>query len=132
MTSTPPFRPRLTHHVIVKAPGLLPMLYRPSELSEEFGVDVSTIRDWVQAGLVHSRDEAGHIWINGRDMACWVEVQRKQAIRPPLADDQAFCLRCRKAVQVVEPKSARRGRQRVWQGRCAECGAVVNRGLRNG
>jgi hypothetical protein len=70
--SSPPSisRPaRISHAVIVKAPGLLPMLYSPSELEEELGVPARTIRDWLKSGLPHERDAGGHIWINGQAFA---------------------------------------------------------------
>jgi len=41
-------RTKLPHAVIIKAPGLLPMLYTPREICEELGVAESTLRDWLQ------------------------------------------------------------------------------------
>jgi hypothetical protein len=51
--------PKVTHHVslphtvIVRAPGLLPMLYRPAELADDLEIPESTLRDW----LVYERVE---------------------------------------------------------------------------
>jgi hypothetical protein len=41
--STATHRIRLPHCVIVKAPGLLPMLYKPSEIAEELKIPERTI-----------------------------------------------------------------------------------------
>ncbi len=45
--------PRLA---IVRAPGLLSMLYTPSELGKELGIPVSTIRDWIARDVPHERE----------------------------------------------------------------------------
>lgn len=61
--------PRLPHAVIVRAPGLLPMLYSPRELGQELRIPDRTIREWLGKGLPHLRDERRHIWIDGRQLA---------------------------------------------------------------
>jgi hypothetical protein len=61
-------RVHLTHSVIVKAPGLLPMLYLPSELAGELGMPVRTLYDWLNAGAPHTRDAQGNLWIEGRGL----------------------------------------------------------------
>jgi len=46
--SSQPVRLRQSHRVIVRAPGLLPMLYRLNELAEELEMSLLTIADWVK------------------------------------------------------------------------------------
>jgi len=41
-------RIHLPRQVIVKAPGLLPMLYTVRELSEDLGMPERTLRDWLK------------------------------------------------------------------------------------
>lgn len=43
-------RIKLPHQVIVKAPGLLPMLYTVRGLAEELGMPERTLRDWLVRG----------------------------------------------------------------------------------
>src|SRR5438067_685924 len=97
------YRPRLSHVVIVKAPSMLPMLYKPTELEQELGVPVRTLQDWLEHGVPHHRDAAGHLWVNGRDLAAWVEEQRFRRHLPAPAVGQAYCLRCRKMVALNNP-----------------------------
>ena len=128
-----PLRLRLPHRVIVRAPGLLPMLYSPPELETELGVPARTIRDWLGQGLPYQRDDGGHIWINGWEFAAWVTATRKvRRRRVPLADHQAFCFQCDEAVTLISPTPRRRGKQILLSGTCPQCGGTVNRGIRHG
>ena len=65
---------RISRNVLIKAPGLLPMLYTPREIAEDLDVPETTLRDWLNHGAPHSRDESNHIWIDGRDFAAWVDI----------------------------------------------------------
>jgi hypothetical protein len=123
---------KLPHAVIVKAPGLLSMLYSPSELEGELGVPARTIRDWLRWGLPHQRDETGHIWINGQEFAAWVKVIRTAPRRTaPLKDGQAFCLACKAAVTMLDPRRRRNGNRVLLSGRCPTCGRTIHRGIRD-
>jgi hypothetical protein len=127
-------RPRihLTHSVIVKAPGLLPMLYLPLELASELGMPARTLYDWLKAGAPHNQDAKGNLWINGREFAGWVKANRKlRTVREKMKDDQAYCLRCKQAVNLVDPRQERiKGKLILIMGRCPHCGAGINRGGR--
>src|SRR5579859_7177417 len=81
----------LPHRVIVKAPGLLPMLYTPSELADELGVSSRSIRKWIKSDLPHQRDGAGRLWFNGRDVADWVRATQSTKRTPNLGPDEAYC-----------------------------------------
>lgn len=70
-------RTKLPHTVIVKAPGLLPMRNTSREICEELGIAESTLRDWLQTGVPHQRDNRNRIWVNGERYANWVDGQRK-------------------------------------------------------
>jgi Domain of unknown function (DUF5679) len=126
-------RIRLTHSVIVKAPGLLPMLYLPAELAGELGMPVRTLYDWLKAGAPHVQDEGGNLWIDGRAFAAWVAANRQQpAARAKLGEDQAYCLRCKQAVTLVDPRREQvKGKLVLIKGRCPRCGAGINRGGRS-
>jgi hypothetical protein len=127
-TSEPQAVQKIPHQVIVRAPGLLPMLYRTIELAEELGISQSTIVRWAQLGAPHQRDRRGHIWINGNLFASWVESHRRGRSRRRVPIDQAYCLRCRRLVTMENPRSRRVGNMILVSARCPECGSKVNRG----
>lgn len=121
----------LPHAVITRAPGLLPMIYRISEVAEELKVSVKLIKRLVDLGAPHERDSRQHIWINGTAFACWVEETRtSQAGRTKLKDDEAWCLPCRKAVKLINPSTTVNNKQQLLSGTCPECGCTINRGAR--
>ena len=122
---------KLPHHVIVRSPGLLPMLYKVSELANELGIPDRTLRDWLNTGAPHQRDRRGHLWVNGQEFAQWVEKQRIKKSPDKLADNEAYCLRCRQPVVLIDPKFIPiRGKLINIKGYCPQCGNVINRGGR--
>src|SRR6266498_1872473 len=98
---------KLPHIVIVKAPGLLPMHYKASELANEFKIPERTLRDWLDKGAPYQRDQSNHIWINGKAFNLWVQGQRKPKCTTKLLDNQAYCLRCNTAVELLMPERHR-------------------------
>ena len=122
-------RTKLPHKVIIKAPGLLPMLYTPREICEELGIAESTLRDWLQIDLPHQRDNRNRIWINGEEFARWVNNQRKPKAAKKLTEDEAYCLRCNQVSKLLFPQiQPIKGNLVLIKGTCANCGAVINRG----
>jgi transposase-like protein len=129
---TQPRKFRLPHAVIVRSPGLLPMMYKVSELAQELDVLPQTIRGWVRAGLPHERDNRGHLWISGRVLAEWVNFQRRSRRQESLKTDEAFCVRCRKPVRLADPQQEIIGRLVILHSYCPLCGCQVYRGVKNG
>jgi hypothetical protein len=123
---------RFPHSVIVRAPGLLPMLYKVKELAGELGVSPRAIREWAHRGMPHQRDGRGHIWINGREFAKWVETQRRARRGPRLKSGEGYCMRCRRAVRLLNPIRETSGKKTLLRGTCPHCAATVNRGVRSG
>ena len=123
---------KIPHTVIVRAPGLLPMLYTPGELEKELGVSARTIREWLDRGLPHQRDGRGHIWIDGRRFADWVKAWRESKPGKIMGDDEAYCLRCRQPMKWLNPIREQRGKQIWWRGVCPTCGGGICRGGRRG
>jgi len=122
-------RTKLPHKVIIKAPGLLPMLYTPREICEELDIAESTLRDWLQIDVPHQRDNRNRIWINGEEFARWVNNQRKPKKMNKLNEDEAFCLRCNQVSKLLSPQvQPIKGNLVLIKGTCANCGAVINRG----
>ncbi len=123
--------PRLPQAVIVRAPGLLPMLYSPRELGQELRIPARTIREWLGKGLPHQRDERGHIWINGKQLAEWVKTACQKRSHQPLKEDEAYCLHCRRPVTLLNPTATYRGKQALTRGICAACGHTLYRARRH-
>ena len=119
----------IPHGVIVRAPGLLPMLYKVRELAEELGIPDRTLRDWLTYGAPHQRDNRNHIWINGEEFEMWVNAQRKRKSKRKLKDDEAYCLRCKKVVKLTNPQTVpSKGRLFHIKGICPNCECIINRG----
>lgn len=122
-------RTKLPHNVIIKAPGLLPMLYTPREICEELDIAESTLRDWLQIDVPHQRDNRNRIWINGEEFARWVNNQRKPKVTNKLNEDEAYCLRCNQVSKLLSPQiQPIKGNLVLIKGTCANCGNVINRG----
>ena len=122
-------RTKLPHNVIIKAPGLLPMLYTPREICEELDIAESTLRDWLQIDVPHQRDNRNRIWINGEEFTRWVNNQRKPKVTNKLNEDEAYCLRCNQVSKLLSPQiQPIKGNLVLIKGTCANCGAVINRG----
>jgi hypothetical protein len=126
-------RNKLPHGVIVRSPGLLPMLYSPRELSEDLGIPESTLRDWLQAGVPHQRDARGRLWINGEEFSNWVKAQRKPKSGRKLAAGEAYCLHCGRVTRLVSPQRHHiKGNLIHIKGLCQHCGKKIIRGDRYG
>lgn len=125
-------RIRMPQLVIAKSPGLLNMQYKVRELSMELGIPDSTLRDWLRLGAPHSRDNRRHIWINGQEFAQWVESFKKPKRKGKLKHNQAFCFRCKKAVDLINPNIIpMQGKLIRITGSCPFCNTTINRGGRN-
>ncbi len=109
---------------------LLDMLYTPGELAAELEINPRDIyQRLIPDGLPHSRDAEGHIWLHGPMVAHWFK-QAAKPVRNPLGAHEAYCLKCRLAVEMIEPRRIRRGRFVLLQSTCPTCGRTVNRGVK--
>jgi hypothetical protein len=124
---------KLPHNTIVKAPFLLPMLYKVREMAEDLHMPERTLRDWLERGAPHERDANRQIWINGEKFAAWVAANRKKRKKAKLKDDQAYCFRCKKIEKLVNPQIVPiKGQLIHIKGKCPVCGCTINRGGRIG
>ena len=123
---------KLPHSVIVKSSGLLPMHYTIRELADAIGAVERTLRDWLANGAPNLRDTKGQIWINGKEFAGWVTLMRKpNRKRKKLKDNEGYCMHCRQAVEMLQPKTRHvRGKLTTTRGICSCCGRTIHRGGR--
>ncbi len=119
---------KIPHAAIVGAPGLLPMLYKISEVGEELKVSEDRVRQWIRQGLPVEHDAQEHLWIDGEALQRWIQALKK--IRPEckLGEGLAFCFRCDEAVAFQPLTANRHGKQVLHSGRCPKCGTPINRG----
>lgn len=121
----------LSHSVIVKAPGLLPMLYKVSELAIELHLAERTLRDWLEDGAPHQRDQRGQVWVYGPEFSSWVAGMHKPKREKKLTDNQAYCFRCKQPVEMQNASSRPiKGKLIMTKGICPRCGCTINRGGR--
>jgi hypothetical protein len=124
-------QPLLKHTHIVKFGRILDMLYKPAEIAAEIGVNTDTIvRSYIPAGLPHTRDPKGRIWIHGPVFVAWARatIGKKKSQRAPLAEGLAWCLRCNQPVPLNNPKTKPINHYiELQQAKCPQCGTIVNR-----
>ena len=124
-------QPLLKHTQIIRLGRILNMLYKPSELAAEIGVNIDTIyRSYLPAGMPHVRDQYKQIWIPGPAFVSWAKatVSKRRADRHPLAPDQAWCMNCNQAVQLQQPVARQVNRYLdLVQAHCPQCDHTVNR-----
>ncbi len=119
---------QMTREQLARTGHLLHMRYTPSEIAKEIGCHNDTVyRSYIPAGCPHERDKRGHLWIVGtafRDWARSTFIHKKSK----MADGQAYCLKCRRAVSIVSPIEKPVNRYIVMvKGLCEVCGGKVNR-----
>ena len=94
-------RGRLSGQQKTRLQNLFDMMYRPSEIAEEIGFEKRQIyRVYIPLGLPVERDSRNHVWINGLIFKDWI-IKYYKKMR--LKENEAFCLTCKKAVDVTDP-----------------------------
>lgn len=122
---------RIPHNVIVRAPGLLPMLYTLPELVSELGIPYSTLRNWLDAGAPYIRDNRGHIYINGQNFAAWIKEKKKQAKPNKLSAEEGYCMHCNQVVPFFHAQVYQVSKKLIHKvSKCPECNGKVIRGDR--
>lgn len=125
-------REKIPQAAIVRAPTLLPMMYRTDELAHDLCVERQTVIRWAQHGAPHRRDGRGHIWIHGRLLASWIESRRKSVSRKEVPADHGYCFRCGGLVRMENIRRRPRANMILLSGKCPFCGGRVNRGSKDG
>lgn len=116
---------------IIRLGRLLDMEYKPSEIAEELGVNVSAVyQTYMPAGCPCRRDYKNHIWIHGSSFASWaraINEQNKKTVFH-LEEDQAWCLKCNAVVKMEDAhrRTIKKNLIMIF-GTCAVCGGKVNK-----
>ena len=94
-------RGRLSGQQKTRLQNLFDMMYRPSEIAKEIGITKRQFyRVYLPLGLPHERDHRNHVWINGCVFREWVSDYYQKT---KLEENEAFCLTCKKPVQIITP-----------------------------
>jgi hypothetical protein len=117
---------------MVRAMGLLPVMYQTRVLAEELGITQQLLVQWIRLGAPHTRDRSGRAWINGKEFADWINIQRRDQHLGSQSGGTAFCPRCRAAIEIENPSFATVGTITLETGSCPRCGSPVTRKKRNG
>lgn len=129
----PTRQPLLGRAQVIKLSRLLYMKYRPSEIAKLLDVNVDTVRrSYLASGCPFTRDSTGHIWIVGTEFTEWaldVLAKRKRKKTSPMEEDQTYCFKCKKRVEIVNPnvEISNYFLERVVSN-CPECGTLCSRG----
>jgi predicted RNA-binding Zn-ribbon protein involved in translation (DUF1610 family) len=108
-----------------KVKGLFNMLYTPQEFAEEIGINKEQVyRVYVPAGCPVKRDKQNHILINGKDFKTWYETHYKKL---KLEKGQAYCVSCKKAVQMINAERFQKGNLVYYSANCPKCGKKIIR-----
>lgn len=127
-----PKTPFFPQEVIVRSPGLMPMLYRIPELADELGITEQAMGLYARSGLPVHVDAKGEHWINGRQFHDWLAQTRQSPKKQPLKSNEGFCFKCHRAVRIKAGKINKHGRQRLLSGSCPICKTKVFKGVGNG
>ncbi len=122
-------RGRLNRAQSINLRKLYNMLYTPAELADTLGVTRRQFyRVYVPLGCPHTRDDTGHLWINGAEFAAWY---RQVYAKKRLEAGETFCLTCKRAVPLSDPQSIEKGGMVFLQSICPNCGRTLARFVEN-
>ncbi len=106
-----------------KLKSLFDMMYSPRELANEIGVHIDQIYAvYIPLGCPHERDKQKHISINGKVFADWYS---NLYTKTKLAQDEAFCLTCKKGVKIINPTTKTKDDLTYLLSNCPNCGRVL-------
>ena len=113
---------------------LLNMMYTSTELAEELSVERPYLTENLVKlhGMPAQRDEKGRYWFNGLDVRKWIEKehnerQTKKKSQTQYADNEFYCIHCRKRVfnddyKIERPQGGGHFMKRTS---CPECGRDI-------
>lgn len=117
-------------HAVQTSRNLLNMMYTSDELAEVFKTRRRVIIEgWIKAGLPHTKDEHGHYWFNGYEVAAWMKDVHEQAkaAKPKYPPDVTWCVRCWEMVKMKNIQPEEDGKYIFNRGLCPHCGTQLRR-----
>ena len=118
---------RLTQPQRARLPRLLHMEYTLRELARELKCSPAQLKRALDDDCPHRLDNRARVWIIGDKFYRWYETAAVQ-LKTKLKDGEAYCLRCRRAVEFeVEGMTEGKHGVVIQRGTCPVCQAIVNR-----
>jgi hypothetical protein len=108
---------KLSRAMMRRSMRLMDMEYKPSEIAEELSVTKVQVIRMLTAGAPARKDAEGRFWVHGLKFAEWLEnaAPRKPKDKTIFADNECYCLQCRKVVPFTE----NRRRNHIVFGTCS-------------
>ena len=104
------------------------MMYTLPELGLELGIPYSTLRNWLDAGAPHERDNRGQIYVNGQDFAAWIKEKKRTVKQRKLETDEGYCMPCNQVVPMLVAEIHQVSEKLTRKiGSCPECGGKIVR-----
>jgi hypothetical protein len=122
-------KPHFSHSVIIRSPGLMPMLYRTLEIQQALQIDSRELDNFIREGLPNHKDPSGEIWINGKEFSDWVNKIRERNPILTLGRNEALCFKCGKAVAMKDSSITDKVGGHLRKGRCGTCKSIVYKGV---
>ncbi len=100
LSFTPSFK--IPHLVLFKTPRLPPSRLTAQGLAAELRVQKSTFRNWFVRGMLDTRVDHNHFWIQHHLFIAWIEDQRRTNQRLPdeWTHRKGYCVHCKKIVTI--------------------------------
>lgn len=117
--NTSPKQGKLRGNQKRKLTKLLYMDYRPNELAKELNIDVRWIYQiYLPLGCPCRRDNQRHVWIVGTEFREWyIKTYKTQK----LAENEGYCVSCKKAVSIINPTVNTKNGVTYLQSKCPKC-----------
>ena len=95
---------KLSRALMRRSMRLMDMEYKPSEIAEELGATKIQVIRLITAGAPARKDAKGHFWVHGERFAEWLEkaAPKKPKDKTIFADDECWCLQCKRVVSFIE------------------------------
>lgn len=120
----------MNRHPNLRGHGLrLSQSYSPKEIAAALSVAETTVREWIRDDKLPAMTNGNPHLVLGSDLVVFLEKKRNK--KPPLADDQFRCMRCRtarKALGGLADFKATSSHLGHLTALCEVCGATMCKG----
>ena len=127
----------INKNIIKAGSGLLDVNYTVRQLSEKLSLNPRYIRRALvqKRGAPHTKDETGHILINGKTFFNWAKEivaneEKQKNKNPKLKDDEFYCVKCRTKITGINVFKFNDGHNDFLKGICPFCGTRINKYLK--
>jgi hypothetical protein len=105
--------------------SLLDMMYKPSELAQELGINIDQVYSvYLPLGCPNKRDGKRYIEINGREFKDWYIKNYQKA---KVETDETFCKTCKKPVKIVNGSIVKKDKLIYILSSCPNCGRRLSK-----